>query len=109
MEIKVSDVSDPRTVQSSAPTDDAVRFLCFLQYGDFAGDIDAFVSGCFKAMVIDDSATPTPEVIPRAQSAPPGGPEITSMEALSCDPSPPKKVFKILFFVSAQVLIYSWF
>jgi hypothetical protein len=91
VEIKVSAVSEPNTVQSCASVDDAVHFY-LLQYGDFAGDIDAFVSGCFKAMVIDDSATPTPEVIPRAQSAPPDGPEITSMEALASRPCPVKQV-----------------
>jgi hypothetical protein len=91
VEIKVSAVSEPSTIQSSAPVDDAVRFY-LLRYGDFAGDIDAFVSGCFKAMVIDDSATPTSEVIPRAQSAPPGGPEIISMEALASSPCPVKQV-----------------
>jgi hypothetical protein len=65
VEIKVSAVSEPSTVQSSIPVDDAVRFY-LLQYGDFAGDIDAFVSGCFKAMVIDDSVTPTPNYSPRS-------------------------------------------
>jgi hypothetical protein len=85
VEIKVSAVSEPNTVPFRAPVDDTVRSY-LLQYGDFAGNIDAFVSGCFKAMVIDDSTTPTPEVIPRAQSAPPGGPEITS------SPCPVKQV-----------------
>jgi hypothetical protein len=78
--------------------DDAVCFY-LLQYGDFAGDIDAFVSGCFKAMVIDDSTTPTPEVIPRAQSAPSGGPEITSMEALVASPCPVKQVLNRFSFL----------
>lgn len=98
MEIKVSAVSEPNTVQSRASVDDAVRSY-LLQYGGFAGDIDAFVSGCFKAMVIDDSATPTPEVIPRAQSAPPGGPELTSMEALASSPCPVKQVRNRLNFL----------
>ena len=95
MEIKVSEVSDPQAASSSAPTDDVVRFYSF-QYGDFAGDIDTFVSGCFKAMVIDDSATPTPEVTLRAQSAPPRGPEIISMDALVSSPCPVKQVLNCL-------------
>ena len=69
-----------------------------LQYGEFSGNIDAFVSGCFKAMVIDDSLTPTPEVMPHAQSAPLRGPELTSMEALASSPCPVKQVPPYFFF-----------
>lgn len=37
MEIKVSEVSDPRAAQSNAPSDDTVRFLSYFSMGTLQG------------------------------------------------------------------------